>query len=335
MTRDPAPDSARQVTTAAPGVYMVRTLISNVVLIASAADGDERWVLVDAGMPGYAGRIVRAAEALFGTGTRPQAIVLTHGHFDHRGSLDGLLAHWDVPVFAHPVELPHLTGHLDYPPPDPLVGGGMLAWSSRLYPRRAIDVGPRLLALPPDGSVPGVTGWQWVHTPGHTAGHVSLFRAEGRVLVAGDAVITTRQESALAVMTDWRTVHGPPAYFTSDWDAARESVRRVAELDPRALAAGHGPPMHGAALEQGLRRLALEFDRVARPRFGRYVHEPAVAQPGGAFALPPDPLPRLLGCAVGLAVAGYALSRGGRARKRQGPQPVPGMVAAFSDTRSR
>src|SRR3954452_21452774 len=130
---------------ATDGVYVVRTSISNVVLIASSGSDDGRWVRVDAGMPGFADRIIGAAEAIFGAGTRPQAIVLTHGHFDHRGSLDALVEHWDVPVFAHAVELPHLTGRLDYPPPDPLVGGGAMAWSARLYPRRAIDVGPRLL----------------------------------------------------------------------------------------------------------------------------------------------------------------------------------------------
>jgi glyoxylase-like metal-dependent hydrolase (beta-lactamase superfamily II) len=328
--------SPRVVTTAARGVHVVRTGISNVVLVASDAD-DGRWVLVDAGMPRHAERIVRAAEAIFGDGTRPQAIVLTHGHFDHVGSLDALLAHWDVPVFAHPIELPHLTGRLDYPPADPLVGGGMMAWSARLYPRRAIDLGPRLLALPPDGSVPGVTGWQWVHTPGHTAGHVSLFRPEGRVLVAGDAVVTTKQESALAVLSGWRVVHGPPAYFTIDWDEARESVRALAELDPRVIAAGHGRPMGGVELERGLRRLAVDFDRVARPWFGRYVQQPAVARAGGDFALPPDPLPRVLGRALGAAVAGYAVSRALRARRpSQWPPPTHRTAAAeFPETGTR
>ena len=40
-------------------------------------------------------------------------------------------------------------------------------------------------------------GWRWVHTPGHTAGHVSLFRDADRTLIAGDAFVTTKQESAL------------------------------------------------------------------------------------------------------------------------------------------
>jgi len=44
------------------------------------------WVLVDSGLPGGASQILAAAEARFGSGSRPEAIYLTHVHFDHAGS---------------------------------------------------------------------------------------------------------------------------------------------------------------------------------------------------------------------------------------------------------
>ena len=44
------------------------------------------WALIDSGLPGRAAQIFEAAEARFGAGSRPQAIYLTHGHFDHAGS---------------------------------------------------------------------------------------------------------------------------------------------------------------------------------------------------------------------------------------------------------
>src|SRR3954469_25866514 len=159
-----------------------------------------RWVLIDTGLPGYGPAIRRAAEARFG-GKPPDAIVLTHGHFDHVGSLEDLLATWNVPVYAHALEMPYLTGRSPYPPPDPLVGRGAMAILSRLYPRGPIDLGARVHELPSDGSVPDAPDWRWIHTPGHTPGHVALYRDSDRTLISADALITTKQESMLAVMT--------------------------------------------------------------------------------------------------------------------------------------
>src|SRR6188472_2552435 len=90
------------------------------------------WVLVDAGLAMGAAQILDVAAARFGPESRPAAIVLTHGHFDHVGALDALLHVWDVPVYAHALELPFLTGRADYPPPDPAVGAGLRARLSPL-----------------------------------------------------------------------------------------------------------------------------------------------------------------------------------------------------------
>jgi glyoxylase-like metal-dependent hydrolase (beta-lactamase superfamily II) len=257
-------DSPRQV---AEGVWMLRTVLVNVFFVRIDDGG---WMLVDAGIAGSAASIRRAATALFGP-LAPRAIVLTHGHFDHVGALSRLLEDWDVPLYAHPFELPHLTGRDRYPPPDPTVGGGLVAWSSFLFPRGPYDFGSRLLALPPDGRVPMAPDWVAIHTPGHTAGHVALFRTGDGVLIAGDAVTTTQQESALSVATQRLALHGPPAYFTTDWDAARWSVQRLAATRVETLLAGHGQPMYGEAMRRDLRDLAEHFDERARPRRGRYV----------------------------------------------------------------
>src|SRR5690606_10707478 len=137
-----------------------------------------------------------AVERRFGKGSRPTAIIMTHGHFDHVGALEDLARRWNVPVYAHPMEMQYLDGTASYPPPDPGVGGGLMARLSPLYPRGPVNVGERLQPLPDDGTVPGMAGWTWIHTPGHTVGHIALWRASDRTLVAGDAFITTNQESA-------------------------------------------------------------------------------------------------------------------------------------------
>jgi glyoxylase-like metal-dependent hydrolase (beta-lactamase superfamily II) len=244
----------------AEGVVGLRLLIVNVFAI----DGPEGWVLVDCGIAGSAGRIERWASSQFG-GEPPIAVVLTHAHFDHVGALESLLDRWDVPVYAHVDELPYLTGALSYPEPDPSVGGGLMARMSALYPRGPVDIGQRVRALAPDGGIAELPGWEWVHTPGHTIGHVSLFRESDATLVVGDAFCTTQQESFLAVASQRPELHGPPAYFTTDWDAARESVRRLAALEPQTVAPSHGRPMAGPELSRKLEELATRFDRVARP----------------------------------------------------------------------
>ena len=233
----------------AEGVFCHRTLMVNVFVVRSGSS----WVFVDAGLNGYAESIRSAARSSLGTDAPPSAIILTHGHFDHVGSLQQLLRSWSCAVHAHPLERPYLTGRSPYPPPDPLVGRGAMALLSRLYPRGPIDVSPHLETLV-EGTVPSLPEWEWIHTPGHSAGHISLFRRRDRVLIAGDAITTTKQESLIAVATQRQEIHGPPAYFTQDWRAASASVQRLDALGPDVLATGHGEAISGPALREGLRR---------------------------------------------------------------------------------
>jgi glyoxylase-like metal-dependent hydrolase (beta-lactamase superfamily II) len=113
--------------------------------------------------------------------------------------------------------------------------------------------------------VPGMPGWQCVFTPGHTVGHCSFFRSPDRTLIVGDAFCTTDQQSFMAVARQKPELHGPPAYYTPDWTSARESVERLAALQPRILAPGHGLPMSGGDLPARIATLAAHFDEIAIP----------------------------------------------------------------------
>jgi glyoxylase-like metal-dependent hydrolase (beta-lactamase superfamily II) len=300
----------------APDVACLQLSLVNVYLVGAPRSRSRGWVLVDTGMPTSRRAIERTAEQLYGIDVPPSAIVLTHGHFDHVGTVRELASHWDVPVYAHTLELPYLTGRSDYPPPDPTVGGGALATvASRFFPESGINLSWRAHPLPEDGSVPGMPGWRWIHTPGHTPGHVSLFRDQDRVLIAGDAFVTMRQESLLCVLTRRQEVWRPPAYFTPDWSAARRSVQALARLEPSVAATGHGIPMSGPEMRAELHELAQKFDLFAVPPHGRYVGSPAVADETGVLAVPPpvrDPLP-WAAAAAGAALLGTALWRRARA----------------------
>jgi len=266
-----------------PDLAYRRLGIVNVVFYSRPEMRPAQWVLVDAGLPGTARMIESAASARFGENSRPTCIVMTHAHADHAGALHSLAEKWNVPIYAHNLELPYLNGSASYPPPDPKVGGGAMPALSVLFPRGPFDVSRWLQPLPSDHSVPGMPDWEWIHTPGHTPGHISLWRASDRALIAGDAYITTNQESVYSVMTQKTEMHGPPMYYTQNWDEAEASVRQLAALNPEYAVTGHGHAMKGAPLRRALQQLADSFREVAVPSRGRYTIHPTSAQTGTAY----------------------------------------------------
>lgn len=285
-----------------PGIERVPVLFVNAYLVdVDPADRSQGWVLIDAGLPGIGASFIQhAAQARYGANVAPFGIVLTHGHFDHAGSALALARQWNVPVFAHTLELPYLTGQSSYPPPDPTVGGA-LAMMSRAFPYGAIDLGPNLMQITADEQELSILpGWRLLHTPGHTPGHLSLFRESDGALIAGDALATMNQESWLTTVTMPQELSGPPTPLTTDWFAAMESVQLLAELKPSLVAAGHGVPMEGPQMPATFRAFA---DRMTPPRNGRYVDEPVLADEGGVVSMPPPP-PDRIGVALRAATIG-------------------------------
>jgi len=239
---------------------------SNVYFVRSGAS----WVLIDAASAGCATLIQRTAESLFGPDTRPASILLTHDHPDHAGSALELSRIWNCPVYVHPDELPlaaigDLATVEQYANP---LDRWIILPLLRLLPRRRVEsmlskssLKQVVQAVDPEGGVPGLPDWECIHTPGHTPGHVALFRTRDRVLLTGDAVLTVDLNSLRGFLS-WvlrrsrQRISGPPWYSTWNRPGSKQSIAVLARLEPRVLASGHGAPMRGKRVARQLHALA-------------------------------------------------------------------------------
>ena len=133
----------------------------------------------------------------------------------------------------------------------------MIARSSFADSARAVDATGRLSDLP---------DWQVIHTPGHTPGHLSLFRPSDRLLISGDAVLTLQVNSPIGLLRGRRGLSGPPWYTTWSPRLAKATIAALAALAPRILATGHGPPMVGPDTAEALRELGARDPRGSASR---------------------------------------------------------------------
>lgn len=242
----------------AVGVEGLRIAFVNVFGIAQATGS---WMLIDAGLPFSATLIKNWGERHFGG--RASAIVLTHGHFDHASGAAELAQAWSAPIYAHPLEFPYLTGQKEYPPPVVDAGSGLMSILSPMYPRGPVDLSKWLLPIetgPGADEMSPIPGWEVIHSPGHTPGHISLFRSSDLALLVGDAFCTTKPESFFeAALAQVPELHGPPAYFTADPQQASRSICMLANLHPRIIAPGHGRPLAGVQVEEKLAQFSAAY----------------------------------------------------------------------------
>ena len=218
------------------------------------------WVLIDAGWARDVSRIGDAARALFGAESRPAAILLTHCHPDHAGSALSLARAWGCPVYMHPDEVPIATGDFAAMvaaagPLDRFVILPLMRAMGRRRRQAVLDrssLGDSARMFDAGAGVPRLPGWECIPTPGHTPGHVSYFRAGDRVLISGDALVTLKVNSWAGLLLQRPGLSGPPWYTTWDPRTARESIERLARLEPAVLAGGHGRPITGSGAAAAL-----------------------------------------------------------------------------------
>ncbi|HEV8574800.1 MAG TPA: MBL fold metallo-hydrolase [Dehalococcoidia bacterium] len=218
-----------------PSVYRIGMGYVSAYLIAV-----EEVTVIDSGLPNHRDIILRAATQ---AGRKPEEvkhIALTHHHADHTGSLAALIAATGARAYIHPLDAPIIRGEKTAPGPNRSVLAGRLLGPvmARLTPK--LEPVQSLHETNDGDEMPAAGGITAIHTPGHTAGHLSfLWPHNGGVLFAGDAA-----GNFLGL--------GPPinalgAMFTEDVAAAKDSFRKLAALEFDVACFGHGGPIKGKA----------------------------------------------------------------------------------------
>jgi glyoxylase-like metal-dependent hydrolase (beta-lactamase superfamily II) len=188
-------------------------------------------LLIDAGTPSARRRIVRQL-----SGRAVDAHLVTHAHADHFGSSHAICERLGLPLWTGERDADAIETGRWVPPPTRV--GALL---SRAPTPPAHPVARRLR----EGDTVGA-GFSVLDVPGHSPGHIALWREADRTLIAGD------------VFFNLPRLGPPPRSLTVDPDANRTSMRRLAELRPALVLFGHGPPLRDAE------RLARVADRHAR-----------------------------------------------------------------------
>ncbi len=203
----------------AEGVFMLSGFPPNAINIYLLGD-----VLIDAGTRQAERRILRQI-----AGSPVSAHALTHAHPDHQGSSHAICERLQIPLWCGRDDLDAVQteGGVRNPnAPRWLNSVQARWWTGPAHPvDRALAEGDEL------------AGFTVLETPGHTIGHISLWREADRVLVLGDVL------NNMNLLTGRPGLHEPPAMFTPDPARNRDSARRLAALRPELVCFGHGPPL--------------------------------------------------------------------------------------------
>jgi hydroxyacylglutathione hydrolase len=206
-------------------------------------------VQFDAGSKAMTRKVREAAERLGGL----QRILLGHAHADHRGTASRL----DAPVYCHPDEVADAESDATL---WPYLDLSQLPAPARwIYPTllRRWDGG----AVKIDGTVAEgdeVAGFRVIHFPGHAPGLIGLWRERDRVALVSD-VIYLIDSARLGKPLPRGEASVPHPAWGWDHAKAKESVRKLAALEPSVVAAGHAEPLRGSNLRETLERAAEKY----------------------------------------------------------------------------
>jgi len=191
-------------------------------------------ILVDAGIRSSAPKILKAIRH-----TSIRAHVLTHAHADHQGSSSVICERLGIPLWTSEIEKANAeSGKVIYEYPD--ANHFIARFQQTFWAGKGHQVSKTLKEGDRVGS------FTVIDTPGHSRGHVSFFREEDKVLIAGDALVN------MNLLTTRVGLNLPPGLFTTDREQAKRSLYKIHDLNARIICFGHGPVLHNSGQVEAL-----------------------------------------------------------------------------------
>lgn len=233
----------------ADGVWLLRGDLRKSMNVYFLED-DEGVVQFDAGSRAMTGKARAAGEELGGV----RRIVLGHAHADHRGTAPGI----DAPAYCHPDEVADAESDAAIAPYMDLAELPS-ALARRVYPfllRRWDGGAVKVAGTVSEGDE--IAGFRVVHFPGHAPGLIGLWRESDRVALVSDVIYLIDSVKLGRPLPPGEASVPHPAWA---WDhaKAKESVRKLAALEPAVVAAGHAEPLRGDNLRETLERAAEKY----------------------------------------------------------------------------
>ena len=232
----------------ADGVWLLRGDLRNAMNVYFLED-EGGVVQFDAGTKSMVKAARAGAEQLGGL----KRVVLGHAHADHRGTAPSM----GVPVYCHPDEVADAEGDAAIAPYMDLsqLPVARVRWIYQLLMRRWDGGAVKIAGTVPEGEE--VAGFRVIHFPGHAPGLIGLWRESDRLALVSDVVYFV-DSARMRPLPEGEASVPHPAWA---WDhaKAKESVRKLAALEPAVVYAGHEGPLRGENLRETLERAAEKY----------------------------------------------------------------------------
>jgi hydroxyacylglutathione hydrolase len=201
----------------APGVWRLKEFPAPTINCYLVGD-----VLIDAGRTWDRRRIMSEIE-----GRELSILALTHVHPDHQGAAKDVCEARGIPLACHADDVDAMEGRRpvqEASADNPINRFIARVWQGPPYKvERVFNEGDE------------IAGMRVIHAPGHARGEVIFFRDSDRVAICGDVIRN------MSYATGLPGIKQPPPLFTYDMAENRRSIRKLADLNPSLILAGHGP----------------------------------------------------------------------------------------------